>query len=40
MEPVMWPEELDEGLIRPRRKSWWKRLLDRFAQTEGNPGNY
>jgi hypothetical protein len=40
MEPVLWPEELDDGPVRRRRKSWWRRLLDRLTATEGLPGNY
>jgi hypothetical protein len=28
------------GPVRPRRKSWWRRLLDHLAATEGTPGNY
>jgi hypothetical protein len=27
MEPVLWPEELDDGPIRPRRKSVLERLV-------------
>jgi hypothetical protein len=42
MEPVLWPDELDEAPIQPRRRPWWRRLLDRLrtpkvATTRENP---
>jgi hypothetical protein len=39
-EPALWPEELDEGRTQPRKRSLWRRLLDRVRATEERPGNY
>jgi hypothetical protein len=40
MEPVLWPEELDEGPIQPPKRPWWRRWLDRYATADEIPGNY
>jgi hypothetical protein len=40
MEPLLWPEELDPRQIQPRKRQWWRRLLDRLTATEERPGNY